>query len=451
MLGNLAERLQGALNRLSGRGKLTEADVDQALREVRLALLEADVNFKVVKDFVGRIRERAVGEAVLKSLTPGQQVIKVVNDELTQLMGGTKADLVLGSKRPAVVLLCGLQGAGKTTAAAKLAMQLKAQGRRPLLVAADVYRPAAIQQLQIGGERAEVPVFELGTGVDPAEIAAAGVQKAEALGRDVVIVDTAGRAHVDAEMMDEIERVAQAVSPVERLFVADAWTGQEAVNVALAFHERLKLTGVILTKLDSDARGGAALSIRAVTGLPIKFVGLSEKLEPLDVFHPDRMASRILGMGDVLGLIEKAQGAIDQEQAQRMAQKLQSAEFDLDDFLEQLQQIKKMGGLQDLMGMIPGLGGRLKSLPDSAFDGRELVRVEAIIRSMTRGERRRPDSIDASRRRRIAKGSGTQVQDVNRVLKQFDQMRSMMKQFSSLNKGRGGKQARRLMGRMFTK
>ena len=432
----LAEKLQSVFKRLRGKGKLTEADVEAALREVRLALLEADVNFKVVKDFIARVRERAVGQEVLESLTPAQQVIKIVHDELTQLMGGQHARLDLGGELPAVVLLVGLQGSGKTTTAAKLARLLAKQGRQPLLVAADVYRPAAVEQLVTLGQQIQVPVYAPGTDRDPVEIAREGVADGRRRGRDVVILDTAGRLHVDDALMAELERIRQAVAPRETLLVVDAMTGQDAVNVAATFHQRLGIDGVILTKLDGDARGGAALSVRAVTGRPIKFVGLGERVDQLEPFHPERMASRILGMGDVLSLIEKAQAAFDAQQAQRLERKLREQTFDLEDFLEQLRQVRKMGPLDQLLAMIPGLGSRLK---DVTVDERELRRIEAIIQSMTPEERRRPEIINASRRRRIALGSGTRVQDVNRLLKQFAETQRLMKQMAgAARRGRRG-------------
>ncbi|HEY8487816.1 MAG TPA: signal recognition particle protein [Thermaerobacter sp.] len=432
----LAEKLQSVFKRLRGKGKLTEADVEAALREVRLALLEADVNFKVVKDFIARVRERAVGQEVLESLTPAQQVIKIVHDELTQLMGGQHARLDLGGELPAVVLLVGLQGSGKTTTAAKLARLLAKQGRQPVLVAADVYRPAAVEQLVTLGQQIQVPVYAPGTDRDPVDIAREGVAEARRRGRDVVLIDTAGRLHIDDALMEELERIREAVAPREILLVVDAMTGQDAVNVAETFHRRLGIDGVVLTKLDGDARGGAALSVRAVTGRPIKFVGLGERVDQLEPFHPERMASRILGMGDVLSLIEKAQAAFDAQQAQRLERKLREQTFDLEDFLEQLRQVRKMGPLDQLLAMIPGLGSRLK---DVTVDERELRRIEAIIQSMTPEERRRPEIINASRRRRIALGSGTRVQDVNRLLKQFAETQRLMKQMAgAARRGRRG-------------
>ncbi|MDI3327130.1 MAG: signal recognition particle protein [Alicyclobacillaceae bacterium] len=433
MFEGLAGRLQEAFARLRQKGKLSEADVDDALREVRRALLAADVHFTVVRDFVQRVRERAVGQEVMKSLTPAQQVVKIVHDELTALMGGQQAGLNLSGRKPAVLLLVGLQGAGKTTTAAKLANWLRKQGRRPLLAAADVYRPAAVRQLQVLGEQLGVPVFSMGDRSDPVDIAKAAVEHAAGAGCDVVLVDTAGRLHVDEELMAELERIKEAVQPSEILLVVDAMTGQVAVEVAEAFHRRLHLTGAIFTKLDGDTKGGAALSIRAVTGCPVKFAGVGEKTDALEPFHPDRMASRILGMGDVLTLIEKAQEAVDAEKAKQLERHLREGEFTLEDFLEQLRQVRKLGPLDQLLGMIPGMG-RWKGVQNLQVDERQLSRVEAIILSMTPEERRNPDIIDGSRRRRIAAGSGTRVEEVGRLLKQFREMKKMVKQFSGMAK-----------------
>ena len=427
----LAEKLQAAMKRLTGKGKLTEDDVAEAMREVRIALLEADVNFRVVKDFIGRVKERAIGQEVMGSLTPGQQVIKIVLEELTALMGGQNARLTIASKPPTVIMLCGLQGSGKTTHTGKLALLLKKQGHRPLLVAADVYRPAAIKQLQVLGEKLEMPVFSLGDKISPVDIAKAGVQAAGQQGRDVVLLDTAGRLHIDEELMAELVAIKVAVQPTEILLVVDAMTGQDAVKVAEHFHSTLGIDGVILTKLDGDTRGGAALSVRAVTGKPIKFAGIGEKLEALEPFHPDRMASRILGMGDVLTLIEKASQDMDLKKAQDLQKRMLSQDFNLEDFQEQMRQMRKMGPLQQVLGMIPGLGNKLK---DVQVDEKELVHVDAMIDSMTPWERRHPDRIDGSRRRRISRGSGTQVADVNRLLKQFDEARKMMKQLGGMQK-----------------
>lgn len=435
MFSTLGDRLQGVLSRLRGRGKLTEKDVEAALREVRLALLEADVNFKVARDFINKVKERAVGTEVLQSLTPGQQVVKIVYEELTELMGGQQAPLRLKASqgKPAVLLLAGLQGSGKTTSAAKLAVHLKRQKHRPLLVAYDVYRPAAVKQLQVLGEQIQVPVYADEGNTNPVSIAAAALEHAKARGNDVVIVDTAGRLHIDDEMMEEIAALKEILAPDEILLVVDAMTGQEAVNVAKSFDERLELDGVILTKLDGDARGGAALSVKAVTGKPIKFTGVGEKTDALEPFHPDRMARRILGMGDVLTLIEKAEQAMDEQTRQRMAERLLTAEFDLEDFLEQLRQVRNMGPIDQLLGMIPGLAGA-KQLKGLQIDETELKRIEAVIQSMTPEERRHPEIINGSRRRRIAAGSGTRVQDVNRLLKQFEQTKRMMKQLGAFEK-----------------
>ncbi len=435
MFENLSDRLQSTFTRLRGKGKLTEADVDVAMREVRLALLEADVNFKVVKQFVANVRERSIGEEVLSSLTPAQQVIKIVNEELVAVLGEA-GRLDLGGTPPHVIMLVGLQGAGKTTAAAKLAMYLRKQGQKPLLVAADVRRPAAIEQLITLGRQIDVPVHSE-PGGQPPRIAANAIRLASEKGNSVVILDTAGRLHIDEEMMAEISQVKERAKPCEILLVADAMTGQDAVRIAESFQQQLGLTGLLLTKVDGDARGGAALSVRSVTGVPIKFLGVGEKMDALEVFHPDRLASRILGMGDVLSLIEKAQDSINKQEAQQLEKKLRNATFDLEDFLNQMQQIKKMGPLSQLLEMIPGMGGALKSLPSGAVDDNQLKRVEAIIYSMTPEERRRPEMIDGSRRRRIAMGSGVKPQDVNNLLNQFRQMQKMMKQLTSMKGGKG--------------
>lgn len=439
--GNLTERLQATMKKLKGRGKLTEKDVDVALREVRLALLEADVNYRVVKDFIGRVKERAIGQEVLNSLSPAQQVIKIVNEELTNLMGGSQATISIASKPPTVIMMVGLQGAGKTTTAAKLARLLKSQGHRPLLVAADIYRPAAIKQLMVVGEQVDVPVFSMGE-ENPVEIAAAAVGHANKQGNDVILFDTAGRLHIDEALMDELCQIKNTVPPHEVLLVVDAMTGQDAVNVAESFDTQLGIDGVVLTKLDGDARGGAALSVRAVTGKPIKYAGISEKLDGLEPFHPDRMASRILGMGDVLSLIEKAEASMDEDKAKEMAERLKKAEFTLEDFMDQLEQVKKMGPLDQLLGMMPGMGN-LKQLQGMEVDESHLQKIEAIISSMTREERQRPQIIGGSRRKRIARGSGTRVQDVNRLLKQFDQTKQMMKQFAGAEKKSKGKRPKR--------
>jgi signal recognition particle subunit SRP54 len=435
----LASKLQNIFKKLGNKGKLSEKEVKEALREVRLALLEADVNYTVVKSFINHVTERAVGSEVLESLTPAQQVIKIVNEELTSLMGGQAAKLEYGSRKPSVFLLAGLQGAGKTTMAGKLATYLKKhQSKDTLLVACDIYRPAAIDQLKIVGEKAGVKVFERGQ-ADPVETAKLAVEFAERNFLDVVIVDTAGRLHIDETMMDEIAAIKEATSPSEILLVVDAMTGQDAVNVAKSFHEKLGLTGVILTKLDGDTRGGAALSVREVTGQPIKFSGTGEKLTDLEVFHPDRMASRILGMGDMLTLIEKAEKAFDEKKALELTAKIRKDEFTLDDFLDQFQQVKSMGSLDELVGMIPGMNA--SQLKGAQVDQKAVGRVEAIIRAMTPYERSKPEILNASRKRRIAKGSGTTVQEVNRLLNQFDQTRQMMKQLTGgrFKKGKKGK------------
>lgn len=428
---NLSDRIQGSLKKLTQRGKLTEKDVNAALREVKLALLEADVNYKVVKDFVGKIKERAIGIEILESLNAGQQVVKIVNEELAELMGG-KAEALKLEGMPAVLMLCGLQGAGKTTMAAKLAKKISEQGHAPLLVACDVYRPAAIQQLKVVGGQVDVPVFSIDGSQDPVKIANESIDFARKNGRDVVILDTAGRLQIDEALMTELQDIVSSVVPKEILLVVDAMTGQEAVNVAKTFEDRLHLTGVVLTKLDGDARGGAALSIRAATGKPIKYVGLGEKVEDLEIFHPDRMASRILGMGDVLSLIEKAQGAFDEKQAKALEAKIRKQQFDLNDFLEQLQQLKKMGSVQDLIGMIPGMNK--KQLQGAEVNEKDLVYTEAIILSMTQKERINPSIIDGKRRKRIARGSGTTVQQVNQLLKQYKEMKKMMKQMTNMQK-----------------
>lgn len=426
MFQGLSDKLQETFKRLKGKGKLTEEDVNVAMREVRMALLEADVNYKVVKEFVAKVKERSIGQEVLESLSPAQQVIKIVNEEMIALMGGTSSKINISSKPPTVLMLVGLQGAGKTTHAAKLAASLKKQGKHPLMVACDIYRPAAIKQLQVLGEQIKVPVFSMGE-QNPVTIAQESIRQANSQGQDVVIIDTAGRLHINEELMGELRDIKASVKPHEILLVVDAMTGQDAVNVAESFYNELGVDGVILTKLDGDTRGGAALSIEAVTGCPIKFAGIGEKMEALEPFYPERMASRILGMGDVLTLIEKAQSAFDEKQARDMEQKLRKQEFTLDDFLDQMQQIKKMGPLSSLLEMIPGVGNQLK---DVQIDEKDMAHVEAIIRSMTLEERRKPSLIKDSRKRRIAKGSGTSIQEVGRLLKQFEQMQKMMKQFS---------------------
>jgi signal recognition particle subunit SRP54 len=440
MFESLTDKLQNVFDNLGKRGMLSEADVDAALREVRLALLEADVNYKVVKDFVKRVRERTIGLEIHRKLSPAQQVVKVVHEELIATLG-EPGKLDLGKQPPHVVMLVGLQGSGKTTAAAKLALRLRKDGRQPLLVAADTYRPAAVQQLETLGRQIGIPVHSEGVKPSPPKICANALKSARQGAHDVVILDTAGRHQIDQDMMRELVAIKQETRPVEVLLVADAMTGQEAVNVALGFHEQVGLTGMILTKADGDARGGAAISMRAVTGVPIKFLGVGEKVDALEVFHPDRLASRILGMGDVLSLIERAEQAIDQDEAQKVAEKLLEGDFSLEDFLEQLQQIKKMGPVSQLLEMVPGFRDVSKEVSPEMTD-REMRKIEAIINSMTLDERRRPRIINASRKRRIARGSGTQVQDVNALLTQFRQMQRMMKQLTS---GRG-KNLLRMLG-----
>ncbi|GLH63280.1 signal recognition particle protein [Parageobacillus sp. G301] len=432
----LSERLQNVMNKIRGKGKVTEADVKEMMREVRLALLEADVNFKVVKDFVKRVSERAVGQEVLKSLTPGQQVIKVVKEELTELMGGEQSKIAVASRPPTVIMMVGLQGAGKTTTTGKLANLLrKRYNRKPLLVAADIYRPAAIKQLETLGKQLNMPVFSLGDQVSPVEIAKQAIEKAKEEHYDYVLIDTAGRLHIDETLMDELKQMKEVAKPDEIFLVVDAMTGQDAVNVAQSFHEQLGITGVILTKLDGDTRGGAALSIRAVTNTPIKFVGMGEKLDALEPFHPERMASRILGMGDVLTLIEKAQAAVDEEKAKELEQKMRTATFTLEDFLEQLGQVRKLGPLDEILKMLPG-ANKIKGLNNLQIDEKQISRVEAIIRSMTKEEKMHPEIINGSRKKRIAKGSGTSVQEVNRLLKQFEEMKKMMKMMTNMPKGK---------------
>jgi len=436
---SLADRLQETFKKIRGKGKVSEDDVKQMTREIRLALLEADVNFKVVKEFINRVKERAVGQEVLKSLTPGQQVIKVVQDELTELMGGEQSKLNLSTKPPTVIMLVGLQGAGKTTSNGKLANYVRKQfNKNPLFVAGDVYRPAAIKQLQTLGKQLNMPVFSLGEEADPVDIAIQGVEKAKEDNHDVVLIDTAGRLHVDEEMMKELQRIEAAIHPDETLLVVDAMTGQDAVNVAESFSERLNLTGIILTKLDGDTRGGAALSVKAVTGKTIKFAATGEKLDALEPFHPDRMASRILGMGDVLTLIEKAQQDMDEQKIKDMEKKMRTMSFTFDDFLEQLGQVRKMGPLDELLSMMPG-ANKLRGVKNMQIDDKQIVQVEAIIRSMTSEEKEVPDIINASRKRRIANGSGTSIQDVNRLLKQFKDMTKMMKQMMGGTKGKKNK------------
>ncbi len=423
----LTEKLNGVFKRLRGKGRLTESDVKEAMREIRLALLEADVSYKVVKDFVQKVSQRAVGSDVLESLTPAQMIVKIVNEELTALMGGENRRLTLSSNPPSVIMMVGLQGSGKTTNVAKLAALLKKQSKRPLLVACDVYRPAAIKQLEVVGQQVDVPVFQMGQ-IDPVDIAKAALSHAKKHGNDVVLLDTAGRLHIDEELMEALKRIKEAVSPDEILLVVDAMTGQDAVNAAQAFDEALDIGGVILTKLDGDARGGAALSIMAVTGKPVKFAGVGEKLDALEPFHPERMASRILGMGDVLSLIEKAEQAFDEKKSKEMAERLRTNRFTLADFYDQMVQLRGMGSLTDLMGMLPGVSK--KDLGNMNLDEKQLIRMEAIIQSMTPEERENPSLLNYSRKRRIAAGSGTEVVDINRMLKQFEGVKTMMKQFS---------------------
>ncbi|MDF2648866.1 MAG: ffh [Paenibacillus sp.] len=439
----LANRLQNVFGKLRSKGKLTEEDVGEALREVRLALLEADVNFKVVKDFIAKVKEQSIGQEVLKSFTPGMVVIDIVNKELTALMGGTQSKLARSNRPPTIIMMAGLQGAGKTTTSGKLAKMLLKQNHRPLLVACDIYRPAAIKQLQVLGEQLNVPVFSLGDQVNPVDIAKAGLQHAKDNGNDYVIIDTAGRLHIDEKLMDELKNVRTAVEPDEILLVVDAMTGQDAVNVAESFHQQLELTGVVLTKLDGDTRGGAALSVKAVTGCPIKFVASGEKMDALEPFFPDRMASRILGMGDMLTLIEKAQSGIDMDKAKEMERKMRNAEFTFEDFLDQMEQVKKMGPLDQILEMLPG-ANKIKGMKDMKVDDKQMARVEAIVKSMTTEEKRKPELLNANRRKRIAQGSGNSVQEVNRFIKQFDDMRKMMKQFSGMMGPKGAKGMKKL-------
>ena len=438
---SLSEKLNAAFKRLRGKGRLTSADVREAMREVRMALLEADVSYKVVKDFTKAVTERASGADVLESLSPAQMVVKIVNEELCALMGGANQKLNISSKSPSVVMLVGLQGAGKTTNGAKLAAYMRKQGKRPLLAACDIYRPAAITQLETGGRQLDIPVFQMGQ-TDPVDIAKAAIEHAKKHGNDLVFLDTAGRLHIDEELMDELRRIRDAVEPAEILLVVDAMTGQDAVNAASAFDEALGVTGVMLTKLDGDARGGAALSIRAATGKPIKFIGVGEKLDMIEPFHPDRMASRILGMGDVLTLIEKAEQSFDEKKALEAAERLKANRFTLTDYLEQMGQLKNMGDLESIAAMIPGMNaGALKG---AKFDDRLMARQEAIILSMTPAERENPALLNSSRKKRVAAGSGVQVVDVNRLLKQYEAMQQMMKQFS----GKNMKKMQKKLGRM---
>ncbi len=447
MFENLSDKLQNALQKLKGKGKLTEKDIDLAMKEVKMSLLEADVNFKVVKTFINNVKERSLGAEVMESLTPGQQVVKIVHEELVKIMGQGESKLKINSNDITYLMMCGLQGAGKTTATGKLARKLKKDGKRPLLVACDIYRPAAIKQLQVVGASVDVPVFEMGDKTNPVTIVKEAMKHAMKHGHDIVIIDTAGRLHIDESLMDELVEIKKTVNPDEILLLLDAMTGQDAVKVAETFNQYLDITGVILTKVDGDARGGAALSIRNVVDKPIKFLSVGEKMDQLETFHPDRMASRILGMGDVLSIIEKAQNAIDEKQALELQKKLKTQDFNLNDFLAQLQQIKNMGPLDEILEMIPGLGGN-KKLKGLKVDEKELVFTEAIIQSMTKKERINPSIINGSRRKRIAAGSGTSVQRVNQLLKQYDDMKKMMKKFSSMEKMMGKKKGLKGIGGM---
>lgn len=429
MFQSLSEKLENAFRKFKSKGKLTESDIKAGMREIKLALLEADVNFKVVKDFIAAVSERAVGAEVLESLLPAQQIVKIVNEELIKLMGGSQSKLVIAPKPPTVVMMVGLQGAGKTTHAGKLAGLYKKQGKHPLLVACDIYRPAAIKQLEVVGEKLGIPVFSMGDKVSPVKIAEEGVRYANQKGYDMVFIDTAGRLHIDEELMQELKDIKAKVSPTEILLTVDAMIGQDAVTVAKTFNEMLDITGVILTKLDGDTRGGAALSVRYVTGKPIKFIGTGEKLDTIEPFYPDRMASRILGMGDVLSLIEKAEQAYDEKKAQELEKKIRESSFTLDDYLEQFAQIRSMGNIEQLLGMMPGV--KPGALKDAKIDEKAVGRTEAIIRSMTRTEREKPEILNASRKKRIAAGSGTSVEEVNKLLRQFEQTQKLMKQFSN--------------------
>lgn len=440
----LSEKLNNVFKKLKSRGKLTEKDVKEAMREVKLALLEADVSYKVVKDFVKKVSERAVGEDVLASLTPAQQVVKIVNEELCSLMGSSNSRINFAKNPPTVIMMCGLQGSGKTTHAAKLAKMLKKEGHRPLLAACDIYRPAAINQLQVVGKKADVKVFEMGQ-IDPVIIAKQALAHAKDYGHDVLIIDTAGRLHIDETLMDELKNIKELTNPHEIMLVVDAMTGQDAVNVAEAFDEAVGITSVLMSKLDSDTRGGAALSVLSVTGKPIKYVGMGEKLDDFEQFHPERMASRILGMGDVLTLIEKAENVMTQQEAEKLTKKFKENSFTMDDLLDQMKQIRKMGSMKSIIGMLPGLGDKLK---DVDIDDSQLNRIEAIITSMTKAERAKPSIINPSRKRRIAAGSGTKVEEVNRLLKQFDQMQKMMKQFTGKNSKMNLRKARKQLAGM---
>lgn len=436
MFESLVDRMNEAFKKFRNKGKLTEADVKAGMREIKLALLEADVNYKVVKEFIASVSERAVGTQVLESLVPAQQIVKIVNEELTALMGSTVSKLEIASNPPTIVMMCGLQGAGKTTHAGKIAALLKKQGKHPMMVACDVYRPAAIRQLEIVSEKVGVPCFSIKDSTKPVKIASEGVKHARKNGYDVVIIDTAGRLHIDEGMMEELVEIKKEVSPTEILLTVDAMLGQDAVNVAKTFNDMLDITGVVLTKLDGDTRGGAALSVRHVTGKPIKFVGMGEKMDAIEPFYPDRMASRILGMGDMLSLIEKAEQQFDEKKAIELEKKIREQTFTLDDYLDQFQQIKKMGSMEQLLGMIPGV--KTSALKDAQIDEKQIGRIEAIIKSMTSEERTKPSIIDSSRKKRIAQGSGVKVEDVNRLLKQYDQTNKMMKQLTKMGAGKKG-------------
>lgn len=434
MFQNLTEKLANAFKKFRNKGKLTESDVKEGMREVKLALLEADVNFKVVKDFTKSVTERAVGTEVLESLLPAQQIVKIVNEELIKLMGSETPKINISPKPPTIIMMVGLQGAGKTTHTGKIANLYKQKSKNPLLVACDIYRPAAVDQLKIVGQSVNIPVFSLGTKISPVEIAKAGIEHAKKNGHDMVLIDTAGRLHIDEELMNELLNIKKSVQPTEILLVVDAMTGQDAVNVAKSFNDLLDITGIVMTKMDGDTRGGAALSVKYITGKPIKFIGTGEKLDAIEVFHPDRMASRILGMGDILSLIERAEAAYDAKNAKEMEKKIREQTFTLDDFLDQMKQLKKMGNIDQLVGMMPGV--KPGALKDAQIDESQMGRIEAIILSMTKAERLKPEIINGSRRKRIAKGSGTSVEDVNKLLRQFDQMKKMMKQLSGMGKRR---------------
>ena len=443
MFQNLTEKLANAFKKFKNKGKLTEADVKEGMREVKLALLEADVNFRVVKDFIKSVTERAIGSQVLESLLPAQQIVKIVNEELVKLMGGETPKININPKPPTVIMMVGLQGAGKTTHAGKIANMYKQKSKNPLLVACDVYRPAAVDQLKIVGETVNIPVFSMGTKISPVEIAKAGVEHAKKNGHDMVIIDTAGRLHIDEQLMDELVNIKKNVTPSEILLVVDAMTGQDAVNVAKSFNDLLDITGVVLTKMDGDTRGGAALSVKYVTGKPIKFIGTGEKMDAIEPFYPDRMASRILGMGDVLSLIEKAEQNFDMKKAAELEEKLRKSRFTLTDYLEQMTQLKNMGSMESLLAMMPGVSQ--SALKDANFDENIIKKTEAIILSMTPAEREKPDTINYSRKMRIAKGSGTSIEEVNRLLKQFEQTNKLMKQFAG---PKGAKKLAKLGGKM---